>query len=107
MDKKQISLDGLARKTTLVCFDDAGVYIVKEGAEQFVPFADVLTLSKTHTALNNRYFWRLEYRVGEAAAAVEFRPNTTLWNRNFKDFHSRLSEVRPEAIRSPYRWWSL
>ena len=107
MERKQISLDGLIKRTTVLSFDDTSVYIDKGGAQRAVPFADVVSLFKTSNALNNRYFWRLEYRVEGATEIEKFRTNATIWNRSFHHFHARLSEVNPAAIKSPCRWWNL
>ena len=107
MERKQISLDGLMKQTTAISFDESHVYIEDGGDEKAVAFADVLTLLRTSNAVNNRYFWRLEYQIGEATEVEEFRTNATLWNRNFRHFHARLNEANPAAIATPYRWWDL
>jgi hypothetical protein len=57
--------------------------------------------------LNSRYFWRLDYRSGHGVESVEFRTNTTIWNRSFRRFHELLSEANPSAVKTPWRWWHL
>ena len=61
METKQISLDGLVKRTTVISFDEMAVYVGEGSAQKKVAFEDVVSLSKTSNALNNRYFWRLEY----------------------------------------------
>ena len=107
MERKQISFDGVIKQTTVISFDESHVYIEDDGDEKAVAFADVLTLSRTSNAVNNRYFWLLEYRIDEATEVEKFRTNATLWNRNFRQFHARLSKAKPAAVTSPYRWWDL
>ena len=107
MDKKKFSLDGLIKKTTVFSFDEMNVYIGEGDAQRTVPFADVLSLSRTNNSLNNRYFWRLEYRLEGVIEVEKFRTNTTLWNRNFPNFHTLLSEINPDAVKTAYRWWRV
>ena len=106
MERKQFSYNGLIKQTTVLSFDETSVYIGEGGGEKAVPLADVVSLARTNNSLGNRYFWRLEYRIGEATEVENFRTNATFWNRNFRDFHSRLSEANPAAVKTPYRWWS-
>ena len=107
MDRKKFSLDGLIKKTTVFSFDEMNVYIGEGDAKRTVPFADVVSLSRTNNSLNNRYFWRLEYRINDANEVAQFRTNTTLWNRNFPQFHARLSEANPAAVMRRLRWWDV
>ena len=106
METKQISLDGLVKRTTVLSFDEQAVYIGEGSGQRRVALEDVVSLSKTSNALNNRYFWRLEYRYKEAVEVEEFRTNATVWNRSFSDFHARLSKANPAAVKTRYRWWN-
>lgn len=105
--KKQISLDGIIKQTQLVQFDETSVYIGRGGEEIVVRFEDVFSLSKTGTKLNNRYFWELILFIKEKNKkfTVQFRPNTTLWNKNFSQFHTLLSQVNPNAVKTSNRRW--
>lgn len=105
--KRQISFDGMMTQTELVQFDDTAVYIGRGDAPRVVPFAHILSLAKTGTKLNNRYFWELAFHTAETTEKrwIQFRPNNTLWNRNFWQFHALLSEINPQAVKTPYRWW--
>ena len=105
--KRQISFDGMLTQTELVQFDDTAVYIGRGDAPRVVPFAHILSLAKTGTKINNRYFWELAFHTAETTEKrwIQFRPNNTLWNRNFWQFHALLSEVNPQAIKTPHRWW--
>lgn len=112
--KKQISFNGLFKKSELLQFDDSALYIgnsalyIGNADEQtVVSLADISSLVKTSTKLNNRYFWELTFADQESLQTrrIEFRPNNTLWNRNFPQFHALLGQVNPSAIKTPYRWW--
>ncbi len=103
--KRQISLDGIIKQAELLQFDDKAVYIGRGDKPRIVSLEDIVSMSKTSTALNNRYFWELVFRVEESKESVKFRPNNTIWNRNFPQFHALLSKVNPEAIKTPYHWW--
>ena len=107
MDRKQFSLDGLVKRTTVLAFDETNVYIGAGDDQKAVAFADIVALSKTSNALNNRHFWRLKYRFGDAVEVEKFRTSATLWNRNFSHFHAHLTAKNPAAIKSPCRWWNL
>lgn len=106
MERKQFSFNGLIKRTTVLSFNETSVFIGEGNDQKTVPLADIVSLSKSGSALNHRYFWQLEYRVGEATEVEKFRTNATLWNRNFFRFHTRLSEVNPAAVKTPCRWWN-
>lgn len=105
--KKQISLDGIVNQTQLLQFDETSVYIGRGDEEIMISFEDVLSLSKTSTKLNNRYFWELILFVKKTnkSITVQFRPNNTLWNKNFPQFHALLNKCNPKAVKTSYRWW--
>lgn len=107
MERRRISLGGWLQAAPAVSFDDDNVYLGEGSGQKVIPLADVVSLTRTSSALNNRYFWLLEYRNGQTTERIEFRANTTLWNRSFPSFHARLTEVNPAAVKSPYRWWQL
>lgn len=107
MNKQQISIDSLFKKTILMQFDENAIYISRGEKTKSVPFTDVISLDKTSTVLFNRYFWKLIFRVGGTQESVEFQANTTLWNRSFVRFYRHLSNVNPAAITTRYRWWRL
>lgn len=105
--KKQISFNGLFKKSELLQFDDSTLYIGYADEQSLVSLTDISSLVKTCTKLNNRYFWELTFIFQESLQTrrIEFRPNNTLWNRNFPQFHAQLSQVNPGAVKTPYRWW--
>ena len=106
MERKQFSYGGLVKAATVLSFDDANTYIGESDAEKIVSLEDVVSLSPTSRSVNNRYFWCLEYRLGDHTEVEEFRTNATLWNRNFARFHARLCEANPDAVKTPCRWWT-
>ncbi len=57
--KRQISLDGIIKQTELLQFDENVVYIGRNDKQRIINIEDILSLSKTSTSLNNRYFWKI------------------------------------------------
>ena len=75
--KRQISFDGMLTQTELVQFDDTAVYIGRGDALREVPFEHILSLSKTGTKVNNRYFWELAFHTAETTEKNGFNSDPT------------------------------
>ena len=106
MQKLRISLDAMIGRDTIICFDMDNIYIDIKGEHTTISITELEALEKTSTQLNNRYYWRLRYRDNGEQQQVKFRSNFTFWNKNFKQFHHRLQEINPAAIKTPFRWWN-
>jgi hypothetical protein len=106
MARKQFSLGGMVKELTVFSFDDSNLYVGEGPEARVVPLEQVVSLEQTTRTVNNRYFWRIEYQWNGTTEAVEFRTNATLWNRTFAQFHTRLSQTNPGAVRSPCQWWT-
>ena len=107
MEKKVISLSNMIGKPVTVEHDSNYVYVTQNNEIVHAPLEDIVALEKTHTALNNRYFWKLDYRVDGATNSVTFRTNTTFWNRNFRRFVDLLKQTNPACVKTQLRWWNF
>ena len=105
MGKIQISMDGILKQTELIQFDSDAIYIGRGDEQRSIKLEDINILERTSTMLNNKYFWHLVFTENGSRRSIEFRPNNTLWNRNFPKFHALLTKVNPNAVKTPYRWW--
>ena len=81
-------------------FDDENLYITAKNRKAVkVSFTQIAELKKTSMSINKIRIWQISVIEG-AEALFRFANNYTIWNKNFKEFYSKLSRENPMAVKT-------
>ena len=89
-------------------FDDNNLYIIAKNRKAVkVPFEQITELKKTSMSINKIRIWQISVGIEGAEAMFRFANNYTIWNKNFKEFYSKLSRENPMAVKTKWSYWNL
>ena len=89
-------------------FDDNNLYIIAKNRKIVkVPFEQITELKKTSMNINKIRIWQISVGIEGAEAMFRFANNYTIWNKNFKEFYSKLSRENPMAVKTKWSYWNL
>jgi len=89
-------------------FDDNNLYIIAKNRKAVkVPFTQIAELKKTAININKIRIWQISVRIEGAEAMFRFANNYTIWNKNFKEFYTKLSRENPMAVKTKWSYWNL
>ena len=89
-------------------FDDDNLYIIAKNRKAVkVPFEQITELKKTSMSINKIRIWQISVGIEGAEAMFRFANNYTIWNKNFKEFYSKLSRENPMAVKMKWSYWNL
>ncbi|MEO8932790.1 MAG: hypothetical protein ABI295_00665 [Xanthomarina sp.] len=88
-------------------FDSDSFYVIKNNVQTAIfDLHEIYELSKTSIKINNVRIWQVKLLRNEEEFTFKFAHNWSIWNSNFKEFHSKINEIRPEAIKTKFNVWS-
>ena len=89
-------------------FDDENLYITAKNRKAVkVSFTQIAELKKTSMSINKIRIWQISVGIEGAEAMFRFANNYTIWNKNFKEFYSKLSRENPMAVKTNWSYWNL
>ena len=89
-------------------FDDNNLYIIAKNRKAVkVPFEQITELKKTSMSINKIRIWQISVGIEGAEAMFQFANNYTIWNKNFKEFYTKLSRENPMAVKTKWSYWKL
>ncbi len=89
-------------------FDDDNLYIIAKNRKTVkVPFEQITELKKTSMSINKIRIRQISVGIEGAEAMFRFANNYTIWNKNFKEFYTKLSRENPMAVKTKWSYWNL
>ena len=82
-------------------FDDNNLYIIAKNRKAVkAPFTQIAELKKTAISINKIRIWQIIVRIEGLETLFRFAHNYTVWNKNFKEFYTKLSRENPMAVKT-------